>query len=82
MVDMADVEVELPDRIDNQIDRFVEQGDFLNRDQAVEELLEMGIKSYGPVNDTEEELDDEFAGQAFEDQTDPALREEDDENLL
>ncbi|PSQ33617.1 CopG family transcriptional regulator, partial [Halobacteriales archaeon QS_9_70_65] len=32
---MPDVEVSLPDRIDSEIDRLIEQGEFLNREQAV-----------------------------------------------
>jgi len=43
---MSNIEMSLPDRIDSEIDRLVEQDEFLNRDQAVEELLSMGISSY------------------------------------
>lgn len=79
---MADVELELPDRIDNQIDRFVEQGDFLNRDRAIEELLTMGLKSYEGREEIEEPFDDEFASKAFAEQVDPALRDEDSDEMI
>ena len=71
---MADVQVALPDRIDSEIDRLVEQGEFLNREQAVEELLSMGMSAYTTTetSDTEENL---FT-QATDDQQDPALRDQ------
>ena len=54
---MSDVEMSLPDRIDSEIDRLVEQGDFLNPEQAVEELLTMGVSAYAPTEEAEEFFD-------------------------
>lgn len=73
---MPKVSISLPDRIESEIDRLVEQGEFVNRDQAVEELLSMGVSAY----DTEEEEDEVAAGddlfsQTIEDQQDPAMQE-------
>lgn len=73
---MPNVEVPLPDRIDSEIDRLVEQGEFLNREQAVEELLTMGVSAYAPTDDTDQTEEDLFT-QMTEDQQDPAAREED-----
>ena len=42
---MPEVEVSLPDRIDSEISRLIDQGEFLNREQAVEELLSMGVSA-------------------------------------
>lgn len=72
---MPDVEIDLPDRITSEIDRLVQQGEFLNRDQAVEELLQMGVSAY---QTTEEAGRDEEAlfTDAVEDQQDPAMRDE------
>lgn len=71
---MPSMEVSLPDRIDSQIDRLVEQGEFLNREQAYEELVSMGISAYTTTEDTPEEMRDDMFSQAVDDQQDPAAR--------
>lgn len=73
---MPNVEVALPDRIDSEIDRLVEQGEFLNREQAVEELLSMGVSAYATTEETDEPEEDLFT-QMTEDQQDPAARQDD-----
>jgi|GEM_PF-3076956 len=46
---MPRVEVTLPDRIDAKIENLVNQQDeFVSRDEAAEELLEMGLRAYEP----------------------------------
>lgn len=78
---MPHVEVTLPDQTESEIDRLVEQGEFLNREQAIEELLSMGVSAYQPVEETEEE-DEYFIG-TQRDQQDPAeLNDPDDERTL
>lgn len=79
--DMADVELELPDRIDTQIKRFIEQGDFLNCNRLIEELLMMELKSCEGREDVEEPFDDEFARRAFAKQEDPALGDADSDEM-
>ena len=73
---MPEVEVSLPDRIDSEIARLVEQGEFLNREQAIEELLSMGVSAYAPAETTDEPDQDLFT-QMTEDQKDPAARSDD-----
>jgi Arc/MetJ-type ribon-helix-helix transcriptional regulator len=73
--DMPDVEVSLPDRIDSEIDRLIEQGEFLNREQAVEELLSMGVSAYAPTEEDDEE--EKLFTQMTDDQQDPAARQDD-----
>ena len=73
---MPEVEVSLPDRIDSEIARLVEQGEFLNREQGIEELLSMGVSAYAPAETTDEPDQDIFT-QMTDDQQDPAAREED-----
>lgn len=72
---MADTEVTLPDRVTTDIDRFVESGEFLNWDQAVEELLTLGLSAY---QDEAEPVDEEsvFTG-TVDDQQDPAIADDD-----
>ena len=73
---MPDTEVTLPDRVTSDIDRFVESGEFLNWDQAVEELLSLGLSAY--QSDGEETLDEESVfTSAVEDQQDPAITDDD-----
>ena len=74
---MPDVEMSLPDRIDSEIDRLVEQGDFLNREQAVEELLTMGVSAYALTEEAEETEGEDLFTQMTDDQTDPAARDDD-----
>ena len=74
---MPDVEVSLPDRIDSEIDRLIEQGEFLNREQAVEELLTMGVSVYAPTEEAEETEGEDLFTQMTDDQTDPAARDDD-----
>ena len=45
-----------------QIAQLVEQGEFVDRNEAVEELLSTGLKAYktsGPMDDEEPEYEDE-----------------------
>ncbi len=76
---MATFEVPIPDRIDSEIDRLVSQGEFINRDQAIEELLTMGVSTYNTPEETEDELEDDLFSQVTEDQQDPARRTEGDD---
>lgn len=74
---MPKIEVSLPDRIENDIARLIEQGEFVNRDQAVEELLTMGVSAY----DIEEETttpgaEEDLFSQTIDDQQDPAMQDE------
>ena len=53
---MVKAEINVPEHLDMQIAQLVEQGEFINREEAVEELLATGLKAYktsGPVSDTE-----------------------------
>lgn len=68
----------LSDRIDSEIDRLVAQGEFLNREQAVEELLTMGVSTYQTDTD-DEPLEEDLFTQVTEDQQDPAARQDQDD---
>lgn len=74
---MVTFEVDLPDRIDSDIDRFVDQGDFLNREQAIEELLTLGVSAHAPTGEGDEEMTDSLFTQAVNDQQDPASYQDD-----
>ncbi|WP_227379555.1 DUF7120 family protein [Haladaptatus halobius] len=69
---MIAFEVALPDCIENDIDRLIEQGDFLSREQAIKKLLSLGVSAQKTGDDSEEELADDLFMQAVNDQQDPA----------
>lgn len=73
---MAEIELNLPDRIDGEIDRLVDQGEFLNREQAIEELLSLGMSSYDTSEEPTRELDEELFSQTVEEQQDPAMQDD------
>lgn len=73
---MAEVEVTLPDRIETEITRLVDQGEFLNRDQAIEELLSMGVSAYSATADSTETADEDLFTQVSDDQQDPAIQDD------
>ena len=53
---MVKVEINVPEHLDMQIAQLVDQGDFINREEAVEELISTGLKAYktsGPVSDSD-----------------------------
>lgn len=77
---MPKVQVTLPDQVESEIQQLVQQGEFLNREQAVEELLSMGISAYDIGEDTTTEPDEELFTQAIEDQHDPAMQEDQDDS--
>ena len=79
---MPTLEIDLPDRIDADIDHLVEQGDFVNQDQAVEELLSLGISAYDPAETTTEEPGEDLFTQRVDDQQDPAAHDEPDDPTL
>jgi Arc/MetJ-type ribon-helix-helix transcriptional regulator len=80
---MSETKVNLPDRIDTEIDRFVEQGEFINRDEAVEELLTLGLTAFETSDEPAEQPGEDLFTQATDDQIDPAAdTDPDDEYTL
>lgn len=59
---MPNVEITIPEHLEMQVAQLVEQGEFVNQEEAIEELLSTGIKAYktsGPVEEGESGLEDE-----------------------
>ena len=51
---MPKVEITIPEHLEMQIAQMVERGEFVNREEAIEDLLSTGIKAYktsGPMDD-------------------------------
>jgi Arc/MetJ-type ribon-helix-helix transcriptional regulator len=77
---MPTIEVSLPDRLESEVTRLVEQGEFINREQAVEDLLSRGVSAYETTTDTEtSDLEEEIFGQANNERQDPARQEDADD---
>ncbi|WP_255198077.1 DUF7120 family protein [Halorarius litoreus] len=72
---MSKIEVDVPARLADEVQRLVDQGEFLNREQAMEELLTRGVSVYNMDTTSDEPAEDVFT-QATNDQQDPAAREE------
>ncbi|MFC7165769.1 DUF7120 family protein [Halospeciosus flavus] len=67
---MPTVEINIPDHIEMQIAQLVEKGEFVSREEAVEQLLSAGIKAYktsGPMED-EASLEEEGGMMGHEDE--------------
>ncbi|GAB7013379.1 MULTISPECIES: DUF7120 family protein [Halolamina] len=59
---MPKVDLTVPEHLEMQIAQLVEQGEFVDRNEAVEELLSTGLKAYktsGPMDDEEPEYEEE-----------------------
>lgn len=53
---MPKVQLTVPEHLEMQIAQLVEDGEFVNREEAIEELLSTGLRAYktsGPVEDDE-----------------------------
>ncbi|ARS91543.1 ribbon-helix-helix domain-containing protein [Natrarchaeobaculum aegyptiacum] len=51
---MPKIEITIPEHLEMQIAQMVERGEFVNREEAIEDLLSTGIKAYktsGPMED-------------------------------
>jgi Arc/MetJ-type ribon-helix-helix transcriptional regulator len=59
---MPKVEITIPEHLEMQIAQLVEKGEFVDRKEAVEELLSTGLKAYktsGPMDEEEPGFEDE-----------------------
>ena len=63
---MPQVEISLPDDVEMQIDQLVEQGDFVDRDAALEELLSIGLKEHRVTIDDDPADEMGFADEMME----------------
>jgi len=75
---MTQLEVSLPDQTESEIRRLIEQGEFINWDQAVEKILARGIQAYDVPDESETAMDDEVFDTVTNEQQDPALQDEPD----
>lgn len=73
---MAQIDIEIPDETEMRIRQLVDDGEFLDFEDAVKSLLSSGLTAYRTDNET---TDDDF-GSGYEDDfgpQDPAGRDDD-----
>jgi Arc/MetJ-type ribon-helix-helix transcriptional regulator len=59
---MPNVELTIPEHLEMRIAQLVEQGEFVDRNEAIEGLLSTGMKAYktsGPREDEEPDFEDD-----------------------
>ncbi|MFB6256661.1 MAG: ribbon-helix-helix domain-containing protein [Haloplanus sp.] len=52
---MPNVEITVPEHLEMQIAQLIEQGEFVNREEAIQELLSTGLRAYKTGGSIEEE---------------------------
>lgn len=75
---MPDVEINIPEALYMEFERLAES-EFLSKEEAVEELLSMGIEAYAsqPTDDLETDLADQYADEMWDTADDTAYDERD-----
>ena len=63
---MPQLEISLADDMDMQIDQLVAQDEFVDRQEALEEILSLGIKEYQTTMETDTRDEMEFADEMME----------------
>ncbi|SDZ79291.1 transcriptional regulator, CopG family [Haloplanus vescus] len=59
---MPNVEITVPEHLEMQIAQLIEQGEFVNREEAIQELLSTGLRAYktsGPIEEEEPGFEEE-----------------------
>ncbi|WP_330632362.1 ribbon-helix-helix domain-containing protein [Halocatena halophila] len=59
---MPKMEITIPEHLEMQITQMVDSGEFINREEAVEDLLAAGVRAYktsGPMDDDEPGFEDD-----------------------
>lgn len=59
---MPSVEITVPEHLETRIAQLVEQGEFVSREEAIEELISTGMKAYktsGPVEEEEPSFEED-----------------------
>jgi len=57
---MGKIEIDLPERLEMQIAQLIEEDEYIDRQEAVEDLISMGIKTLRTSGRQDEEEFDEY----------------------
>lgn len=75
---MVKIDIDIPDRLDVKIQRMVDDGEFVDYESAVNELISTGLTAYRTDNSSDDEFDDEFDDKFNDEMGDPSGSHEDD----
>ncbi|RRJ30272.1 MULTISPECIES: ribbon-helix-helix domain-containing protein [Halocatena] len=59
---MPKMEITIPEHLEMQITQLVDQGEFINREEAIEDLLAAGVRAYktsGPMDEDDQGFEDD-----------------------
>lgn len=59
---MPKTEITIPEHLEMQITQLVDQGEFINREEAIEDLLAAGVRAYktsGPMDDEDQGFEED-----------------------
>lgn len=59
---MPKMEITIPEHLEMQITQLVDQGEFINREEAIEDLLAAGVRAYktsGPMDDEDQGFEED-----------------------
>ena len=62
---MPTVNINVPEHLEMQIAQLVDQGEFVNREEAIEEILSTGLRAFktrGPIDEDDRLEDDGMMG--------------------
>ena len=62
---MPKVNINVPEHLEMQIAQLVDQGEFVNREEAIKELLSTGLRAFktsGPIDEDDRLEDDGMMG--------------------
>lgn len=76
---MPRVEVEIPDNVEVELDRMVDEGEFVSRQEAAEEILAHGLQVYEPETESGNREDEEYFGEEMRETSERSLANEDDD---
>lgn len=57
---MSKIEIDIPERLEMQIAQLIEEDEYIDRQEAIEDLISIGIKTLRTSGRREEEEFDEF----------------------
>ncbi|QDX40932.1 cell surface protein [Salarchaeum sp. JOR-1] len=63
---MPRVEVDIPDNVEVELDRLVDEGEFVSRQEAAEEILAHGLQVYKPEIEANREEEEMFGEEMLE----------------
>lgn len=58
---MVKIDVDIPESLDMKVQRLVDEGEFMDYESAINELISTGVTAYRTDNDKDDSFDDDFS---------------------